>query len=138
MASSIIKDDDVSRRETLLTLRRHYVLNVLTMPMNTQLVDRLQQRPLDPAVMEERQKAVNERINAIYQKAQERLGELVRCTPLHLLNSLSAGLLSDALHFPLFTRLIKTPRSRLLSPLFRFSMPPIRGRGSWKRRSVLS
>ncbi|KAL1953592.1 hypothetical protein VTO42DRAFT_2573 [Malbranchea cinnamomea] len=41
------------------------------------LVDRLQQRFLDPGVLEERQRAVNERINAIYQKAQERLGEII-------------------------------------------------------------
>ncbi|KAK2734879.1 hypothetical protein FQN57_001442 [Myotisia sp. PD_48] len=39
--------------------------------------ERLQQRPTDPKVLEEKQQAVNERINAIYLKAQARLGELI-------------------------------------------------------------
>ncbi|KAL4902864.1 hypothetical protein BDW74DRAFT_58754 [Aspergillus multicolor] len=35
------------------------------------------QRPADPKVQEEQQQAVNERLHAIYQKAQDRLGELI-------------------------------------------------------------
>jgi outer membrane protein insertion porin family len=35
------------------------------------------QRPADPKVLEEQQQAVNERLHAIYQKAQARLGELI-------------------------------------------------------------
>ena len=42
----------------------------------SQIFERLQQRA-DPKVLEEQQQAVNERIHAIYQKAQTRLGELV-------------------------------------------------------------
>lgn len=41
-----------------------------------QIFERLQQRA-DPKVLEEQQQAVNERIHAIYRKAQNRLGELV-------------------------------------------------------------
>ncbi|KAB8231032.1 SAM complex subunit SAM50 [Aspergillus alliaceus] len=40
------------------------------------IFERLQQRA-DPKVLEEQQQAVNERIHAIYQKAQTRLGELI-------------------------------------------------------------
>ncbi|KAE8374311.1 Yip1-domain-containing protein [Aspergillus bertholletiae] len=40
------------------------------------IFERLQQR-VDPKVLEEQQQAVNERIHAIYQKAQTRLGELI-------------------------------------------------------------
>lgn len=35
------------------------------------------QRPADPKVLEEQQQAVNERLHAIYKKAQDRLGELI-------------------------------------------------------------
>ncbi|PGG96699.1 hypothetical protein GX51_07698 [Blastomyces parvus] len=41
------------------------------------IFERLQQRSADPKVLEEQQQAVNERINAIYQKAQSRLAELI-------------------------------------------------------------
>ncbi|KAH8430342.1 SAM complex subunit SAM50 [Aspergillus melleus] len=40
------------------------------------IFERLQQRA-DPKVLEERQDAINERVHAIYQKAQARLGELI-------------------------------------------------------------
>ncbi|KAL4869332.1 hypothetical protein BDV12DRAFT_185224 [Aspergillus spectabilis] len=40
------------------------------------IFERLQQ-PADPKVLEEQQQAVNERLHAIYQKAQTRLGELI-------------------------------------------------------------
>ncbi|KKK14432.1 hypothetical protein P175DRAFT_0502351 [Aspergillus ochraceoroseus IBT 24754] len=40
------------------------------------IFERLQQRA-DPKVLEEQQEAINERVNAIYQKAQARLGELI-------------------------------------------------------------
>ncbi|PLB50534.1 Yip1-domain-containing protein [Aspergillus steynii IBT 23096] len=40
------------------------------------IFERLQQRA-DPKVLEERQDAINERVHAIYQKAQTRLGELI-------------------------------------------------------------
>ncbi|KAL4787523.1 surface antigen-domain-containing protein [Aspergillus varians] len=40
------------------------------------IFERLQQ-PADPKVLEEQQQAVNERLHAIYQKAQNRLGELI-------------------------------------------------------------
>ncbi|PYH81434.1 Yip1-domain-containing protein [Aspergillus uvarum CBS 121591] len=40
------------------------------------IFERLQQRT-DPKVQEEQQKAVNERVRAIYEKAQNRLGELI-------------------------------------------------------------
>ncbi|KAL4877267.1 surface antigen-domain-containing protein [Aspergillus karnatakaensis] len=40
------------------------------------IFERLQQ-PADPKVLEEQQQAVNERLHAIYQKAQARLGELI-------------------------------------------------------------
>ncbi|KAE8148837.1 Yip1-domain-containing protein [Aspergillus avenaceus] len=40
------------------------------------IFERLQQRA-DPKVLEEQQQAVNERVRAIYQKAQTRLGELI-------------------------------------------------------------
>ncbi|KAI1933054.1 hypothetical protein LOZ66_006582 [Ophidiomyces ophidiicola] len=41
------------------------------------IFDRLQQQREDPKVLEERQKAVNDRIHSIYEKAQTRLGELI-------------------------------------------------------------
>ncbi|KAF7591755.1 hypothetical protein BBP40_001135 [Aspergillus hancockii] len=40
------------------------------------IFERLQQRT-DPKVLEERQQAINERVHGIYQKAQNRLGELI-------------------------------------------------------------
>ncbi|CRG91480.1 SAM50-like protein SPAC17C9,06 [Talaromyces islandicus] len=58
------------------------------------IFNRLQQ-PADPKVLEEQQQAVNERMNAIYQKAQSRLAELIDenstlpCTisRIHILNA---------------------------------------------------
>jgi len=46
-----------------------------------QIFEKLQDR-VDPKVLEERQQAINERVNAIYQKAQVRLAELVCITSL--------------------------------------------------------
>ncbi|KAL4915163.1 surface antigen-domain-containing protein [Aspergillus aurantiobrunneus] len=51
----------------------------MTFPISSEdenIFERLQQ-PADPKVLEERQQAVNERLHAIYQKAQSRLGELI-------------------------------------------------------------
>ncbi|KAF3480723.1 sorting assembly machinery subunit [Arthroderma uncinatum] len=42
-----------------------------------EIFDRLQKHAVDPKVLEERKKAVNERISGIYQKAQARLAELL-------------------------------------------------------------
>jgi hypothetical protein len=47
--------------------------------IHSQVFERLQQRA-DPKVLEEQQQAVNERMQAIYQKAQNRLAELVWST----------------------------------------------------------
>lgn len=44
-----------------------------------QIFERLQQRA-DPKVLEEQQQAINERVRAIYEKSQTRLGELVCCS----------------------------------------------------------
>ncbi|KAI9373979.1 Yip1-domain-containing protein [Aspergillus egyptiacus] len=51
----------------------------MTSPLSAEdgdIFERLQQ-PADPKVLEEQQQAVNERMHAIYQKAQARLGELI-------------------------------------------------------------
>ncbi|KAL5044435.1 hypothetical protein BDW71DRAFT_198952 [Aspergillus fruticulosus] len=51
----------------------------MTSPLSAEdgdIFERLQQ-PADPKVLEEQQQAVNERLHAIYQKAQDRLGELI-------------------------------------------------------------
>lgn len=44
-----------------------------------QIFERLQHRA-DPKVLEEQQQAINERVRAIYEKSQTRLGELVCCS----------------------------------------------------------
>lgn len=76
MASSLTSDDeDVS----LNYMNTHFFAQGASVTNTTPIVQiftRLQQ-PADPKVLEEQQQAVNERINAIYQKAQARLAEMV-------------------------------------------------------------
>ena len=77
-----------------------------------QLLNRLRDRPLDPAVLEERQKDVDERVKAMYQKAQSRLGELVsylRSATLEIYN------LNSKLNPP-DRRQLHTPSDRLVRP----------------------